>query len=96
MKLLTTPARRNSRTQSTTALAARAAGDDDAATMKLGRAVQLAHETGNEASVRLLQKVVDVDDPKTGTVRLRKQVDDADAMALDVRSTRTVRVGKNS
>jgi len=77
-------------------LAARAAGDDDAATMKLGRAVQLAHETGNEASVRLLQKVVDVDDPKTGTVRLRKQVDDADAMALDVRSTRTVRVGKNS
>jgi len=58
--------------------------------------VQLAHETGNEASVRLLQKVVDVDDPKTGTVRLRKQVDDADAMALDVRSTRTVRVGKNS
>lgn len=77
-------------------LAARAAGDDDAATMKLGRAVQLAHETGNEASVRLLQKVVDVDDLKTGTVRLRKQVDDADAMALDVRSTRTVRVGKNS
>lgn len=77
-------------------LAARAAGDDDAATMKLGRAVQLAHETSNEASVRLLQKVVDVDDPKTGTVRLRKQVDDADAMALDVRSTRTVRVGKNS
>lgn len=77
-------------------LAARAAGDDDAATMKLGRAVQLAHETGNEASVRLLQKVVDVDDPKTGTVRLRKQVADADAMALDVRSTRTVRVGKGS
>jgi len=77
-------------------LAARAAGDDDTATMKLGRAVQLAHETGNEDSVRLLQKVVDVDDPKTGTVRLRKQVADADAMALDVRSTRTVRVGKGS
>jgi len=77
-------------------LAARASGDDDTATMKLGRAVQLAHETGNEDSVRLLQKVVDVDDPKTGTVRLRKQVDDADAMALDVRSTRTVRVGKGS
>jgi len=77
-------------------LAARASGDDDTATMKLGRAVQLAHETGNEDSVRLLQKVVDVEDPKTGTVRLRKQVDDADAMALDVRSTRTVRVGKGS
>lgn len=77
-------------------LAARADGDDDTATMKLGRAVQLAHETGNEESVRLLQKVVDVDDPATGTVRLRKQVADADAMALDVRSTRTVRVGKGS
>lgn len=77
-------------------LAARAAGDDDTATMKLGRAVQLAHETGNEDSVRLLEKVVDVDDPKTGTVRLRKQVEDADAMALDVRSTRTVRVGRGS
>jgi len=75
-------------------LAARAAGDEDSATMKLGRAVQLAHETGNEASVRLLEKVVDVEDPATGTVRLRQQVEDADAMALDVRSTRTVRVGK--
>jgi hypothetical protein len=77
-------------------LAARAAGDDEAATMKLGRAVQLAHQTGNEDSVRLLQKVVDVEDPGTGTVRLRKEVADADAMALDVRSTRTVRVGKGS
>lgn len=77
-------------------LAARAIGDDDTATVKLGRAVQLAHETGNEDSVRLLQKVVDVDDLETGTVRLRKQVADVDAMALDVRSTRTVRVGKGS
>jgi len=75
-------------------LAARAAGDDGTATMKLGRAVQLAHETGNEESVRLLEKVVDVENPATGTVRLRKQVADEDAMALDVRSTRTVRVGK--
>jgi len=75
-------------------LAARAAGDEESATMKLGRAVQLAHETGNEDSVRLLQKVVDVEDPATGTVRLRKEVADADAMALDVRSTRTVRVNK--
>ena len=75
-------------------LAARAAGDEGSATLKLGRAVQLAHATGNVDSVRLLQKVVDVDDAATGTVRLRKEVADADAMALDVRSTRTVRVGK--
>ena len=60
--------------------------------MKLGRAVQIAHEAGNEGTVRLLQKVVDVEDPKTGTVRLKRTVEQADEMALDVRSTRTVRV----
>ena len=62
--------------------------------MKLGRAVQLAHEAGNGDTVRLLSKVVEVDDPKTGTVRLKRAVADEDAMALDVRSTRTVRVNK--
>ncbi len=77
-------------------LAARDSGDGATATMKLGRAVQLAHEAGNGDTVKLLEKVVEVDDPKTGTVRLKKQVEDADAMALDVRSTRTVRVKKNS
>ncbi len=73
-------------------LAARQSGDEKEATMKLGRAVQIAHEAGNEGTVRLLQKVVEVDDPKTGTVRLKRSVEAADAMALDVRSTRTVRV----
>ena len=75
-----------------TGLAARQSGDEKEATMKLGRAVQIAHEAGNEGTVRLLQKVVEVDDPKTGTVRLKRSVEQADAMALDVRSTRTVRV----
>ena len=37
--------------------------------------------------------VVDVEDPATGTVRLRNQITDVDEMALDTRSTRTVRVG---
>jgi hypothetical protein len=75
-------------------LAARESGDDQSATVKLGRAVQLAHESGNDDTVRLLQKVVDVDDAASGTVRLRRDVDKSDEMALDVRSTRTVRVGK--
>lgn len=75
-----------------TGLAARQSGDEQEATLKLGRAVQIAHEAGNEGTVRLLQKVVDVEDPKTGTVRLKRSVEQADAMALDVRSTRTVRV----
>lgn len=75
-------------------LAARQMGDATTATMKLGRAVQLAHEAGNDDTVRLLSKVVDVEDPKTGTVRLKRSVAAEDAMALDVRSTRTVRVNK--
>jgi len=34
---------------------------------------------------------VDVVDTATGTVRLKKKVEDADEMALDTRSTKTVR-----
>jgi hypothetical protein len=75
-------------------LAARDAGDQGAATVKLGRAVQIAHQAGNDETVKLLQKVVDVDDPAAGTVRLRRDVAKTDEMALDVRSTRTVRVRK--
>jgi von Willebrand factor type A C-terminal domain/von Willebrand factor type A domain len=73
-------------------LAAREAGDEKTATLKLGRAVQLAHEGGNDGTVKLLGKVVQIDDPATGTIRLKREVAAADAMALDVRSTRTVRV----
>jgi hypothetical protein len=74
-------------------LEARKAGNEAEATMKLGRAVQLASESGNDGTMRLLRAVVDVDDAATGTVRLRSNVDDADEMALDTRSTKTVRVG---
>lgn len=73
-------------------LSARKAGDERTATIKLGRAVQLADASGNDGTVRLLQKVVDVEDPATGTVRLKRDVDALDSMALDTRSTRTVRV----
>jgi hypothetical protein len=75
-------------------LEARKEGDEDAATAKLGRAVALAHESGNEDTAKLLAKVVDVVDAATGTVRLKKKVDDADEMALDTRSTKTVRTRK--
>ncbi|MFV0260551.1 MAG: VWA domain-containing protein [Acidimicrobiales bacterium] len=76
-------------------LAAREGGDEVLATMKLGRAVQIAHAAGNDATVRLLQNVVTVDDADAGTVRLRRDVAKTDEMMLDVRSTRTVRVSKN-
>jgi von Willebrand factor type A C-terminal domain/von Willebrand factor type A domain len=73
-------------------LAAKAAGDEDTATTKLGRAVQLAAETGNEEATAKLRKVVDIDNVETGTVRLKRSVDKADEMALDTASTKTTRV----
>ncbi|GAA1137263.1 hypothetical protein F4556_001983 [Kitasatospora gansuensis] len=75
-------------------LEAHRAGDVDLATAKLGAAVRIAHRTGNESTFKLLQKVVDVVDPKEGTVRFRKNVSEADSMTLDTRSTKTVRVKK--
>ena len=73
---------------------ARKAGDDRTATIKFGRAAQLAHETGNKQTEELLATVVDIEDAATGTVRLRRKVEVADEMALDTRSTKTVRVGR--
>jgi hypothetical protein len=72
-------------------LEAHKAGDVDTATQKLGKAVKLATETGNTEAAELLAKVVDIDDPVTGTVRVKKKVAAADEMALDTRSTKTVR-----
>ena len=73
-------------------LAAKAAGQDDIATAKLGRAVQLADLTGNEEITSRLQKVVDIDDADTGTVRLKKGATKLDEMSLDTASTKTSRV----
>lgn len=73
-------------------LAARAVGEEEIATTKLGRAVQLAAETGNDEATSKLRKVVDIDDEEMGTVRLKRTVDKADEMALDTASTKTTRV----
>jgi hypothetical protein len=75
-------------------LEARATGDIDTATVKLGRAVQLAAESGNEGTMKVLRKVVDVEDEATGTVKVKRNVDKLDEMELDTRSTRTVQVRK--
>ena len=74
-------------------LEARKEGDLATATFKLGRAVKLAAESGNDGTMRLLQAVVEVDDAATGTIRLRHDVATVDEMSLDTRSTITVRVG---
>jgi hypothetical protein len=75
-------------------LAARADGDTHTATVKLGEAVKLATESGNSQTVKLLEKVVDVENPMTGTVRLKAAALKGDEMELDTRSTKTVRVKK--
>ena len=75
-------------------MSAKAIGESDTATAKLGRAVQLAAETGNDEATAKLKKVVDIDDPNAGTVRLRRGVDKLDEMALDTASTKTTRVKK--
>jgi len=70
-------------------------GEEEVATARLGRAVVLAHQAGNEDMARLLANVVDVVDEKTGTVRLKKKVDAAAGHLLDTQSTKTVRVRKS-
>jgi hypothetical protein len=75
-------------------LEARKAGDVETATAKLGRAVQLATETGHTDTAKLLAKVVDVQDARTGTVRLKRKVETVDEMTLDTRSSKTMRVRK--
>jgi hypothetical protein len=77
-------------------LQARKDGDIDTATVKLGRAVQLAAESGNEGTMRVLRKVVEVEDEATGTVKVKRNVEKLDEMELDTRSTRTVQVKRTS
>jgi uncharacterized protein YegL len=75
-------------------LEAKAQGNIDVATVKLGLAVKLAHDSGNEATAKLLRSVVDVEDAATGTVRIKRQVPKEDEMMLETRSTKTARIQK--
>jgi von Willebrand factor type A C-terminal domain/von Willebrand factor type A domain len=75
-------------------LAAQKAGEVEVATVKLGRAVQLAAASGNDETVKLLSRVVEVVNARLGTVRPRRDVADVDAEMAAVRSTKTVRVRK--
>jgi hypothetical protein len=75
-------------------LAARKQGDEDTTMAKLGRAVALAEQSGNEDTAKLLARVVEVVDAPTGKVRSKKKVKEVDEMTLDTRSTRTVRTRK--
>jgi hypothetical protein len=75
---------------------ARTHGETERATALLGRAVRIAHESGNDATAKLLRNVVDVEDPVTGTVRLKRSVSKEDEMMLETRSTKTTRLARSS
>ncbi len=75
-------------------LEARAQGNIEVATVKLGKAVKLAHDSGNEATAKLLRTVVDVEDAAAGTVRIKRAVAKEDEMMLETRSTKTARIHK--
>jgi VWA domain-containing protein len=74
-------------------LSARKSGDVATATAKLQRAMELAVESGNDGTAKLLRGVIEVDE-HTGTARLKREIAAADEMALDARSTKTARVRK--
>ena len=64
------------------------------ATQLLGRAVQLAHQSGNADMTSRLRRVVDIDDAANGTVRVKRSVEKAAAMDLELESTTTKRAGR--
>jgi hypothetical protein len=77
-------------------LQARERGDDEAATHLLGKAVKLAEQSGNDEMTARLQKVVDIEDAATGTVRLKRGVSQSAAMDLELESTTTKRAARRS
>jgi hypothetical protein len=69
-------------------------GNDAAATHLLGKAVKLAHDSGNAEMTQRLAKVVDVVDVATGTVRLKREVSKAATMDLQLESRTTKRMAR--
>jgi hypothetical protein len=69
-------------------------GDEAGATQLLGRAVQIAHTSHNVEMTQRLQKVVEVLDASTGTIKLKKDVKKAAAMDLQLESRTTKRVSR--
>ena len=70
-------------------LRARQAGDDLTAADELGVATRIAAACGHDETSRLLAKVVDVG---AGGVQLRPDITSIDELALDTRSSRTLRL----
>jgi hypothetical protein len=78
----------------TAGLELREHGDEAGATQMLGRAVQIAHASGNIEMTQRLGRVVDVVEAATGTVRLKRAVKKEAAMDLELESRTTKRARK--
>ncbi len=66
-------------------------GDVSTATDRFGKAVRMANESGNDAVIERISKLVEIEDPITGRVRPKAKVEDVDLLTLETRSTRTSR-----
>ncbi len=66
-------------------------GDVSTATDRFGKAVRMANESGNDAVIERISKLVEIEDPVTGRVRPKAKVEDVDLLTLETRSTRTSR-----
>jgi von Willebrand factor type A C-terminal domain/von Willebrand factor type A domain len=73
-------------------IVARRNGDVDEATAKLGRAVRLATESGNDQALQMLEQIVEIEDAATGKIAMKRKVDAAADLTIETRSTKTVRV----
>jgi uncharacterized protein YegL len=69
--------------------------DMERAARHLGKAVQLADASGNEDMLGKLSKVVDWEDPATGLVKPRREVEPEDLLDAEVASAKTHRTPKS-
>jgi len=67
--------------------------DDEVFTDRIGKAMTMARERGDEDVVDRLEKLAYVD-PVTGLVRPKAHVDPKDVLEAETRSTRTARTGR--
>jgi hypothetical protein len=72
------------------------AGRLDAAEQQLGRAVALAHRAGDEDKLRVLARLVDIQDPAAGRVRLRPDIDSRHWPPVTARGSQTSQWHGNS
>jgi von Willebrand factor type A C-terminal domain len=79
-------------------VAAMQAGDEQTATAKLGRARKIALESGHTDTAKLVERVAEVVDEPSGTVRLKKKedVDGGIEEIIKVRSVKTTRVKRQA